>query len=351
MKKTLSLFFVLSTFTLLLSGCSGIGSKSANVSIAYLSSAVISLAVFTCYLFAKEKNHWFVILFASVFVVNTGYYLLAVSPTLEFALWANRIAYLGSAFLPISMLIIILDTVEIKYRKWVPGVLCAVGGLVFLIAASPGVLDIYYKEVSLVVVHGVSTLKKVYGPLHIVNLIYLLGIFSLIVSSIIYAISKKMVDSPIYSVILATAVFMNIGVWFIEQLVDIDFEILSISYIISEIFLLSLNALIKENNRLKTSVAVSVDKPETPVSSGRECEFSKETVEAYISGQSMLTQTERLIFDLYITGKTTKEIMAELHITENTLKFHNKNIYGKLGISSRKELVKIYRYISCADQE
>ena len=39
----------------------------------------------------------------------------------------------------------------------------------------------------------------------------------------------------------------------------------------------------------------------------------------------------------------TKEIMAEMQITENTLKFHNKNIYGKLGVSSSKELVKSYR--------
>ena len=30
---------------------------------------------------------------------------------------------------------------------------------------------------------------------------------------------------------------------------------------------------------------------------------------------------------------------------ENTLKFHNKNIYGKLSVSSRKQLFEIYKYI------
>jgi len=348
MKKTLSLSLVIFILTLLLSGCSGVGSKSANVSLAYLVSTVISLMVFVCYLFIKEKDRWFVILFASVFIVNIGYYLLAVSPTLSFALWANRIAYLGSVFLPVSMLIIILDTVGIKYRKWLPYALCAIGGFVFLIAASPGILDIYYKEVSLVVVNGVSMLKKVYGPLHVVNLIYLLGIFTLIVSSIVYAITKKKIDSPIYSVILAAAVFLNIGVWFIEQLVDIDFEILSISYIISEIFLLSLNALIKETEKLKPA-PLPADSPSLQDPAPEADGITKEAVEMYISGQSNLTQTERLIFDLYITGKSTKEIMAEMQITENTLKFHNKNIYGKLGVSSRKELVRIYRYLSSAE--
>ena len=345
MKKTLSLSLVIFMLTLLLSGCSGVGSKSANVSLAYLVSAVISLMVFVCYLFIKEKDRWFVILFASVFIVNIGYYLLAVSPTLSFALWANRIAYLGSVFLPISMLIIILDTVDIKYRKWLPYALCAIGGFVFLVAASPGILDIYYKEVSLVVVNGVSTLKKVYGPLHVVNLLYLLSIFTLIVTSIIYAITKKKIKSPIYSVILASAVFLNIGVWFIEQLVDIGFEILSISYIISEIFLLAVNVLMAENEKLKT-VSTVKEVPEKKEALNATTSFSADSVEIYLDGQASLTQTERLIFDLYTTGKSTKEIMAEMNITENTLKFHNKNIYGKLGISSRKQLVEIYRYIS-----
>lgn len=348
MKKTLSLSIVIFMLTLLLSGCSGVGSKSANVSLAYLVSAIISLMVFICYLFIKEKDRWFVILFASVFIVNTGYYLLAISPTLSFALWANRTAYLGSVFLPISMFIIILDTVDIKYRKWLPYALCAIGGFVFLVAASPGILDIYYKDVSLVVVNGVSTLKKVYGPLHVVNLIYLLSIFTLIVTSIIYAITKKKINSPIYSVILASSVFLNIGVWFIEQLVDIGFEILSISYIISEIFLLSLNALIKETEKFNPPSAPAdppILKDQAPVAE----RITKEAVEIYLNGQSNLTQTERLIFGLYITGKSTKEIMAEMRITENTLKFHNKNIYGKLGVSSRKELVKIYAYLSTGE--
>ena len=45
--------------------------------------------------------------------------------------------------------------------------------------------------------------------------------------------------------------------------------------------------------------------------------------------------------DLYLAGKSTKEIMAELNIKENTLKYHNKNIYSKLGVSSRKQLVSL----------
>ncbi|MDR1589562.1 MAG: helix-turn-helix transcriptional regulator [Oscillospiraceae bacterium] len=51
-----------------------------------------------------------------------------------------------------------------------------------------------------------------------------------------------------------------------------------------------------------------------------------------------LTATERAVFDLYMGEKTAREIADELFITDNTVKFHNKNIYRKLGVSSLKVL-------------
>ena len=44
-------------------------------------------------------------------------------------------------------------------------------------------------------------------------------------------------------------------------------------------------------------------------------------------------------------GKSTKEIMSDLNIKENTLKFHNKNLYSKLGVTSRKRLLEVYKTI------
>ena len=44
--------------------------------------------------------------------------------------------------------------------------------------------------------------------------------------------------------------------------------------------------------------------------------------------------------ELYLQGKNGKQIAEIAGIKENTLKFHNKNIYSKLGISSRKQLLK-----------
>ncbi len=336
--------------TVTLSGCNTVGDKAASLSIIYAFAAILSLLLLVaCCIFVRKRKWWFILLFSSVLVVNIGYTLLSVSLCLEMALHANRLSYLGSVFLPMAMLMIILDVTNTKYRKWLPISLSVLSVIVFLIAASPGILDIYYKEVSFKVVDGVSTLVKVYGPLHPLYLVYLIGYFASMVTVIIRASVKKTIETASHAVILAIAVFVNIGVWLIEQLSDIDFEMLSISYIISELFLLGLHIVMSENQRLRELV---VQKEEalhvTSVSEGpqRTDNISAEAMEYFLRGLETLTPTERTIYDAYIVGTPTKEIMSELNIKENTLKFHNKNLYGKLGVSSRKQLVELYRVIS-----
>ena len=56
------------------------------------------------------------------------------------------------------------------------------------------------------------------------------------------------------------------------------------------------------------------------------------------AGIHTLTKTERRIFDGYAAGLRTREIAQQLDIKDSTLRFHNKNIYDKLGVSSLKQL-------------
>lgn len=69
-------------------------------------------------------------------------------------------------------------------------------------------------------------------------------------------------------------------------------------------------------------------------------EIVPEDFEYFITNLKTLTPAEKRIYELYLSGKTAKEIVGILGITENTLKYHNKNIYSKLGISSRKQLLR-----------
>lgn len=344
MKKSICAL-LLSPLAVILAGCSGIGDKAADVSIIYLAAALLSLLLLVSYcILDRKRNVWFLLLFSSVLVVNTGYYLLSFATSLEWALWCNRISYLGSVFLPLSILMIILSVTRTRVSRWVPAALLALGAVIFFIAATPGYLPIYYREVKLLVIDGVTTLDKTYGPLHVTYLIYLLGYFAASTGAIVFAAVKKQLRSPAHAAVLLIALFVNLCVWLVEQLVMINFEFLSISYIISELFLLGLHMFLMENERLKASIQTPPEPPKSPAAdiSPAPEKNSDEQCELFLSGLLMLTQAERNVYDAYVSGKTTKQIMAELNIKENTLKFHNKNLYSKLGVSSRKQLLETY---------
>lgn len=358
MKKKLLFIPLLTVLLHLFSGFVATGEKTGSISVVYGVAAVLSACVFLIYIFgAKKKSPWFILLFSSVFFVNIGYLSLAISKTLEEALLANRISYLGSVFLPMAMLFIILEVTKTEYRKWFLGVLIGAGIVMFIVAASPGYLDIYYKEVSLVTVNGVSLLNKIYGPLHILYLFYLLFYFSAMAALTVMKTVKKKTESPMHAAILLFAVFINITVWLLEQFVKIDFEILSVSYVVTEVFLLMLCFLMQENAKQlnKQYVAPVVNDTEalSEKTDAEESEnaffeendtvlfFETEQYKNFMYGLGTLTNTEHKIYTYYLEGKSTKEVLELLSITENTLKYHNKNIYGKLGVSSRKQLKEI----------
>lgn len=348
MKKRLLGIIPLIGITLGLSGCSSVGDGSASLSVIYGIAAVLSaLLLIGCLFLVRKKRQWFVLLFSSVLVVNIGYTILSVSSGLEMALWANRVAYLGSVFLPLAMLMIILNITNTRTKRWVPISLFSLAVVVFLIAASPGILPIYYKEVSFEVVNGVSTLVKVYGPLHPLYLVYLLGYFSAMIAVIIRASIKKTFDSTAHAVIIAMAVFVNIGVWFIEQISSMDFEFLSVSYIITELFLCGVHMVMNENQRLRELVQQKEEALRTTSTDDSRSDrvVSSEMMEYFAQGLDTLTSQERQIYEAYLSGMSTKDIMIDLNIKENTLKFHNKNLYSKLGVSSRKQLLEVYRAI------
>ncbi len=356
MKKLSAIVCIIALTMLNLSGCSSVGSKNASFSAVYGACALLSLLLLIGSIFAvRKKRFWVIMLFSSVLVVNIGYTFLSLSRSLDAALWANRISYLGSVFLPLSMLMIILDVTNTKYSKLLPQILISISVIIFLIAASPGILPIYYKEVSFEHIDGASRLVKVYGVLHPLYLIYLISYFIATVTVIIRASVKKTVESIVHSVILGCAVFVNIGVWFIEQISDMDFEMLSVSYIISELFLLGIRLVINENQRLREIVKrVETVKEYSDTGASSEVmlekplgdnEISPERIEFFMIGLQQLTPTEREVYTAYIARVTTKEIMANLNIKETTLKYHSRNIYNKLGVSSRKELIELHKKI------
>lgn len=69
-------------------------------------------------------------------------------------------------------------------------------------------------------------------------------------------------------------------------------------------------------------------------------EIVLEEYEFFLCNLGTLTATEYKVYELYLAGKNARQIAEILCISGNTLKYHNKNIYSKLGISSRKQMLR-----------
>lgn len=342
MKKIFTAF-LLTIIAITFSGCGPIGAKSMTLSVIYAAIVILSLLLFVGYcILIKEKLIWFYLLFGAVAVVNTGYLAISIATTLEGALMANRIAYLGSVLLPLSMLMIIMHTCRLKTPKPVMLMLVTVSLFVFLVAASPGILDIYYSNVDIEIINGVAILQKEYGPWHPLYLVYLVGYFTSMIAVISYAAAKKKLTTTSNAIFLLASVLINIAIWLAEQLVRIDFEILSVSYIFTEVFLITFYMMIQENSSqaVAENPSVPVQQP-VAVQETTSLPSDPELLHVFAESIALLTATEHKVYDLYVSGKSTAEVLEELGISQNTLKYHNRNIYGKLGVSSRKQLIEL----------
>lgn len=306
--------------------------KTGNPSVIYGVLLALSFLMLLGYcLWIKQKNVWFILLYTAVFIVNGGYLGLSLAGDLDGALLANRVAYFGAAMLPLAMLMIIISACHIPLHRWAAAALVLISFSAFLLAASGGYSDLYYKEVSVVYVNGACVLSKVYGPLHCLYMVYLLSYFALMIAAIAWAGVKKRVDSCKYVVFLACAVFGNLVIWFVEQLVNVDFEFLAVSYLMTELLLLSVHSMVVEHTAAAVAGAESGPHAMPPDVEALFDAFSQRALS--------LTATERSILQFYADGREISEVAELAFISIHTVRKHNANIYRKLEVGSKDELM------------
>ena len=100
----------------------------------------------------------------------------------------------------------------------------------------------------------------------------------------------------------------------------------------------SLAALSRQNEQAQYEIS-RVQTENERLASTQKKMVPQEDYEFFLTGLKQLTPTEKAIFNLYLDGKSVAEIMEIMTIKQTTLKYHNRNIYSKLGVSSKKQLL------------
>ena len=311
------------------------------MSIGYAICLIAAVGLLIAYLLmVKTKEFWLTMLYISIAVVNLGYLLISLANTVEFAVFANDVAYLGSVFLSAFMFLTIVRLCGFEIKKAHVITCVSLGALMFAIVVSSPMLPLYYKSVDIEMIDGAAKLVKEYGVLHPLYMVYLLGYFVAMIGTIIHSVRRKKIGKPKLAGFIAAIVCSNLIVWLFEKLISWEYEFLSVTYIMSE-FLLVVVYWMMQDYVHKSDIPtytpaegqqLGVDILTMPMSIkiGRVLLFVK-------NGES-LAPREREILELILNNKRRKEIAEELHLSENTVKTYTRTLYSKIGVSSREQL-------------
>ena len=330
--------------------------KNSDLSIVYGILALLSILLFASYLlFAWRKNRLFLGLFGCVATANSGYFLLSVCNSLTVAKLANGLSYFGGAFALLLMLLIIYEVCRMRRRPWLRSALVGISAAAFLLAASGDWLGLYYRSMMLVDCNGMTRLVKEYGPLHFVYALYLLTYVLLMVGIIAYAAREKRLAAPKYTMFLLVAVLLNVGVWLVEQLTDVDFEFLSVSYMVTAVLLLLIYSILDDYGIIQpggslVSVHMLTQLNTRRVDPGALPPGMEQMFSSFARKVQTLSSAERRILNYYIAGHEIAQIPELAFISIHTVKKHNRSIYQKLEISSRDELMLYIELFRCCDR-
>lgn len=329
---------------------------STNLSVVYGILALLSAILFIVYfLFEQKKNKLFLALFGCVAAANSGYFLVAVCNSLLVAKIANGVSYFGGAFSILVMLLIICDVCRMPKNRWFRGVLIGISVAAFALAASGDWLGLYYRSVSLEKINGMTHLVKDYGPLHILYALYLLSYMLLMTGIIIHAARTKRLASAKYTLFLLVAVLLNLGVWLVEQMIDVDFEFLSVSYIVTAVLLMLTYGMLCDYGIVQpsgslVSVQMLTQLNTKQVNPGALPPNMEDMFRHFAEKVKTLSAAERRILNYYIAGHEIAELPDLVFVSINTVKKHNRNIYQKLEIASRDELMLYIELFRCCDR-
>ena len=211
------------------------------VTIYYDIMFAISVILILIYIWMYHKHFdvHFSLIFAFAAIQNLGYCLLAHSKSLDEALAANKMIYLGACFLSLFILIIVFELCHLKIKKIVKMGYFIFAMTVFMLAITIGHTEAFYKSVSFEIVNGAGALvDKEYGPGHILFLLMIIDYTADSIGALIYSyVKKKTVSRKIVHMLLASQIIC-VAAYFCSKLISERFELTPIAFVIGEILYL-----------------------------------------------------------------------------------------------------------------
>jgi response regulator RpfG family c-di-GMP phosphodiesterase len=214
------------------------------------------------YFYRRPLNTYFTAFFFSIVLADFGYLFLALSTTIEGAIVANKVCYLGACFLPLFLFLLICRLCSFDLSRWIKLALFMYSTLVFALSCTVGFSDVFYESVRYVVLNCFGSYLPTYGPGHVLWNILLY--FYMVANVVVIIVAAKKKRNVSYKTLIAIAglAFVSIGAFILARNLENDTLLMPFVYLIDELVLLYICALVKMHD-VMNSVLESLEAENT----------------------------------------------------------------------------------------
>lgn len=227
----------------------------------YLILFVIS-ALYLFYLlyeFRQGISVYYFLLSICIILINFGYWQISIAETVEEALVATKVSYLGSSFVGYFMICCIAQLVKTNIPTAVHFVFFGTSSAITVLAMTVGHSDIYYKSVELIRENGYSYLVKDYGAAHTLFILNTVLSMCYCLVMVLMAFTKQKKVSYI-SCVCSLAVMASVtAVYFIKTG---EYSLLPLAYDVGFVIIITLLTRIRLYNTVGLSGEVLEDSKE-----------------------------------------------------------------------------------------
>ena len=155
-------------------------------------------------------------------------------------------------------------------------------------------------------------------------------------------VKKKEASQKLAGFMLAI-VLGNVCMWIIEKIATWNFEMLAISYSMSVLAYFFVYLLLQDYIRKVDVPAPTPEKTRVIVLDSIPKAERVDRVLKLIPADKTLTARQMEMLDGLLDGKSQKEIAADLHISESTVKWHLGILYTTLNVSGKDEILALFK--------
>ncbi|MCR4779735.1 MAG: HD domain-containing protein [Ruminiclostridium sp.] len=202
----------------------------------YLILTILSFALSGVYflMWRKRFNVYSAVFYTIIPFCELGYWLLSNSTTLQEAIIANKIIYVGACFLPLFYMLFIYSICDVRIPKPLTVAAFAAATLIYSSVLSIKHSELFYKDISMEFNGDSPVLIKVYGPMHTVCVIWVIVSFAANLAVIVYSFFKNNKVSIKHVMILFIVDVLAVFFYFGRRLTNSDIDLVGIAYLLMQ---------------------------------------------------------------------------------------------------------------------